>query len=40
MMVLVRGVAKGFADRYDVADLLAANRLTVPQLVQDCEAAL
>lgn len=40
MKVLVRGVAKGFADRYDVADLLAANRLTVPQLVQDCEAAL
>ena len=40
MKVLVRGVTKGFADRYDVADLLAANRLTVPQLVQDCEAAL
>lgn len=35
MKVLVRGVAKKFADRYDVAELLSANRLTVPQLVAD-----
>ena len=36
MKVLVRGAAKKFADRYVVADFLAANRLTVPQLVADC----
>ena len=35
MKVLVRGVAKTFADRYDVEELLSANRLTVPQLVVD-----
>ena len=35
MKVLVRGVAKTFADRYDVEELLSANRLTVPQLVAD-----
>ena len=38
--VLVRGAAKQFADRYDVADFLKANRLTVPQLVADCEDVL
>lgn len=32
---LVRGGAKTFADRYDYDALLAANRLTVPQLVAD-----
>ena len=32
---LVRGGAKTFADRYDYDALLAANRLTVPQLVED-----
>lgn len=36
MRVLVRGVAKAFADRYDISDFLAANRLVVPQLVADC----
>ena len=36
MKVLVRGAVKKFADRYVVADLLAANRLTVPQLLADC----
>ena len=40
MKVLVRGAAKRFADRYDVADFLAANRLTVPQLVADVESLM
>lgn len=40
MKVLVRGAAKRFADRYSVADFLAANRLTVSQLVADSESIL
>ncbi len=40
MRVLVRGERKQFEDRYHVADLLAANRLTVPQMVEDVVAAL
>ena len=35
MKVLVRGAAKKFADRYAVSEFLAANRLTVPLLVED-----
>ena len=40
MKVIVRGAAKKFADRYAATDFLAANRLTVPQLVADCLAIL
>ena len=40
MRVLVRGERKQFEDRYHVADLLQANRLTVPQMVEDVVAAL
>lgn len=40
MRVLVRGERKQFEDRYNVADLLAANRLTVPQMVEDIKAML
>ncbi len=35
MRVLVRGERKQFEDRYQVAELLEANRLTVAQLVED-----
>ncbi len=35
MRVLVRGERKQFEDRYQVAELLKANRLTVAQLVED-----
>ena len=40
MRVLVRGERKQFEDRYHVPELLAANRLTVPQLTEDILAAL
>ena len=40
MRVLVRGERKQFEDRYNVADLLQANRLTVPQMVEDIKAML
>lgn len=40
MRVLVRGERKQFEDRYNVADLHTANRLTVPQMVEDVVAAL
>ncbi len=40
MRVLVCGERKQFEDRYNVPELLAANRLTVPQLVEDILAAL
>lgn len=33
--VMVRGERKQFEDRYDLGELLKANRLTVPQLVED-----
>ncbi len=35
MKVLVRGARKEFADRYDVSELLKANRLTREQIVED-----
>ncbi|MCD8304290.1 MAG: 1-deoxy-D-xylulose-5-phosphate synthase [Prevotellaceae bacterium] len=35
MRVLVRGARKEFADRYDVSELLKANRLTRGQIVED-----
>ncbi|MCI6160498.1 MAG: 1-deoxy-D-xylulose-5-phosphate synthase [Prevotellaceae bacterium] len=35
MKVLVRGERKQFEDRYDVGELLKANRLTVSQIVED-----
>lgn len=35
MRVLVRGERKQFEDRYQVPELLAANRLTIPQLTED-----
>ena len=38
--VMVRGGRKQFEDRYVLADLLEANRLTVPQLVADVKALL
>ena len=40
MRVLVRGERKQFEDRYQVPELLAVNRLTVPQLTEDILAAL
>ena len=40
MKVLVRGERKQFEDRYDVTELLKANRLTVPQLVEDITSIL
>ena len=40
LKVLVRGAAKKFADRYNVADFLEANGLTVPQLEKAVCAAL
>lgn len=40
MRVLVRGERKQFEDRYHVSDVLQANRLTVPQMVEDVVAAL
>ncbi len=33
--VMVRGERKQFEDRYDLGELLKANRLTIPQLVED-----
>ncbi len=35
MKVMVRGERKQFEDRYELNELLRANRLTVPQLVED-----
>lgn len=40
MRVLVRGERKQFEDRFKLADLLSANRLTLPQLVEDVKALL
>lgn len=40
MKVLVRGERKQFEDRYDLGQLLEANRLTVPQMVEDIKALL
>ena len=40
MHVLVRGERKHFEDRYHIADLLQANRLTAGQMVEDVVAAL
>ena len=40
MRVLVRGERKQFEDRYHIPELLAANRLTVPQLTEDILSAL
>ena len=40
MKVLVRGERKQFEDRYDLGQLLEANRLTVPQMVADIKALL
>ena len=40
MRVLVRGERKQFEDRYNIADLIQANRLTVEQMVMDVVAAL
>ncbi len=40
MCVLVRGERKQFEDRYNIADLIQANRLTVEQMVMDVVAAL
>lgn len=40
MKVSNYGVRKEFVDRYDVSELLAANRLTAPQIVEDIASLL
>lgn len=40
MKVRNYGVRKEFVDRYDVSELLAANRLTAPQIVEDIASLL
>lgn len=35
MKVLVRGERKQFEDRYNIRELLEANRLTAPQIAED-----
>lgn len=40
MKVLCKGARKEFVDRYDLAELLKDNRLTAPQIVEDCVKAL
>lgn len=40
MKVSNYGVRKEFVDRYDVSELLAANRLTAPQIVEDISSLL
>ena len=40
MRVLNYGLRKEFVDRYDAGELLSANRLTAPQIVEDIATVL
>ena len=40
MKVLNYGLRKEFVDRYDAGELLSANRLTAPQIVEDIATVL